>query len=507
MLAAVRCWLTCSRLLLTAAAILRLPACSRRGVARAQPGGAAEERAHAAVRALPAAVWAPKCEAGASLAGGLAAGAAGAVAGFERRMPLPLWHALPVVAGPAWALLPAHHRTHRHPACLPAALHTPSALQADGTANMLMLNDVAEALGVPRRRLYDVINVFESIEVSWRLFDHTHALIDGLAGWLVVGGWSSGLLPAAAPLQRWAVGPPALTSQPKPCALPRIAPQAHARVLPGLTAVLYRLPSRPVPPQVMRRVGKLMYEWVGFEHLPGLLEQLAQDESNGGCLGGPAGGPYSPLAAAGASWLAHTDRSGPACCALARASLGPRLPQPPLPLDLSPTRAGVPVEDRIRRAPTLIIVNEQGEEIGSGKGNSHSLWVLSRRLVRMLLKQQGPIALTAAAAVLVGPGGVADPSKHRSQTQVRGQVAAAGCGCGWEGRQAGRCIGAAERRGGAAPAWHRARPSTCTHPLTGSPLPALCVHLPLPPLRSRWSGGCTTLAPFCARWACWSAST
>jgi hypothetical protein len=91
-----------------------------------------------------------------------------------------------------------------------------------------------------------------------------------------------------------------------------------------------------------------------------------------------------------------------------------------------PPPAGVPVEDRIRRAPTLIIVNEQGEEIGSGKGNSHSLWVLSRRLVRMLLKQQGPIALTAAAAVLVGPGGVADPSKHRSQTQVRAAALAWG---------------------------------------------------------------------------------
>lgn len=64
----------------------------------------------------------------------------------------------------------------------------------------------------------------------------------------------------------------------------------------------------------------------------------------------------------------------------------------------------------------------QGEEIGSGKGNSHSLWVLSRRLVRMLLKQSGPIALTAAAAVLVGPGGVSDPSKHRSQTQVGGML-------------------------------------------------------------------------------------
>ena len=36
----------------------------------------------------------------------------------------------------------------------------------------------------------------------------------------------------------------------------------------------------------MRRVGKLMYEWVGFDHLPTLLEQLAQDETNGGCGGG-----------------------------------------------------------------------------------------------------------------------------------------------------------------------------------------------------------------------------
>lgn len=31
----------------------------------------------------------------------------------------------------------------------------------------------------------------------------------------------------------------------------------------------------------MRRVGKLMYEWMGFDHLPGLLEQLAQEEESG----------------------------------------------------------------------------------------------------------------------------------------------------------------------------------------------------------------------------------
>lgn len=39
-------------------------------------------------------------------------------------------------------------------------------LQPDGSPTLLMLNDVAEVLGVPRRRLYDVINVFESIEVG-----------------------------------------------------------------------------------------------------------------------------------------------------------------------------------------------------------------------------------------------------------------------------------------------------------------------------------------------------
>lgn len=180
-------------------------------------------------------------------------------------------------------------------------MHQFGHLQPDGSPTQLMLNDVAEALGVARRRLYDVINVFESINV-------------------------------------------------------------------------------------MQRVGKLTYEFCGYDHLPALLEKLNNEEE-----------------------------------------------------------AGVPVEDRIRRAPAVNAANtaapttdEPQPEVqteappqppqpqpqmpsGGGQGNrstSHSLWVLSRRLVRMLLKSHGPIALTAAAAVLVGPAGVTDPSEHRSQTQI-----------------------------------------------------------------------------------------
>lgn len=177
----------------------------------------------------------------------------------------------------------------------------------------------------------------------------------------------------------------------------------------------------------MRRVGKLMYEWVGFDHLPGLLEQLAQDEANG-ALGWVVGlcrfsQVYSTHRWRAAAQCGPAGAGGPGqgqrlgwCLTPAKGGVNHTHPPPSSP---PPLHTGVQVEDRIRRAPTVIIVNEQGEEVGSGKGNSHSLWVLSRRLVRMLLKQEGPIALTAAASVLVGPGGVSDPSKHRSQTQVR----------------------------------------------------------------------------------------
>ena len=102
--------------------------------------------------------------------------------------------------------------------------------------------------------------------------------------------------------------------------------------------------------------------------------------ARGGGAGWPAAG---GCALQGRAWQAAAP---PLALPATRAG---RPPVRPLTPRIPPACAGVPVEDRIRRAPTLIIVNEQGEEIGSGKGNSHSLWVLSRRLVRMLLKQQG----------------------------------------------------------------------------------------------------------------------
>lgn len=130
--------------------------------------------------------------------------------------------------------------------------------QADGSPNQLMLNDVAEALGVPRRRLYDVINVFESIEVS-----------RGGIGQGADGGVWGGELERGAHKQ----------CQPSAFACPSVE-RARRRCCPPLDAP----PCPPLTWQVMRRVGKLMYEWVGFSHLPTLLEQLAEDEANGESL-------------------------------------------------------------------------------------------------------------------------------------------------------------------------------------------------------------------------------
>ena len=200
-------------------------------------------------------------------------------------------------------------------------------LQPDGSPTLLMLNDVAEALGVPRRRLYDVINVFESIEV-------------------------------------------------------------------------------------MKRVGKLMYEFCGYDHLPALLHQLASDEESGVPVEDRVRrAPTAATTSASAQQQQNNAAAAAAAAAVAAATAAAAAQVPAAAAASDPTTAAAAVASAAPAATTA-------EEPPSGRSTSHSLWVLSRRLVRMLLKNEGPIALTAAAAELVGPSGVSDPSQHRSQTQI-----------------------------------------------------------------------------------------
>jgi hypothetical protein len=190
-------------------------------------------------------------------------------------------------------------------------------LQEDGTPALLMLNDVAEALGVPRRRLYDVINVFEAIEV-------------------------------------------------------------------------------------MRRVGKLMYEFCGYDHLPTLLEQLYSDEINGRPVEDRVRRAPAPATTA----AANAQVAAAAAAAAAVVAEGG--------------------DEAAAAAAAAAAAVEQGNQDGDqqpprgqpGRSSSHSLWVLSRRLVRMILRSDVAVSLTGAAAELVGPGGVPDPTQNRTQTQI-----------------------------------------------------------------------------------------
>lgn len=82
-------------------------------------------------------------------------------------------------------------------------------LGPDGLPRVLLLNDVAASLDVPRRRLYDVINVFEAIEAMRRVgkltyefvgFSHLPSLLTKLLEEELKGGldwclWKAGWTP------------------------------------------------------------------------------------------------------------------------------------------------------------------------------------------------------------------------------------------------------------------------------------------------------------------------
>ncbi|KAK9807594.1 hypothetical protein WJX72_003635 [[Myrmecia] bisecta] len=166
----------------------------------------------------------------------------------------------------------------------------------NGASTPILLNDVAGDLGVPRRRLYDIINVMEAVEI-------------------------------------------------------------------------------------VHRIGKLAYEWRGTAHLPALLEQLLQDEEQ-----------------------------------------------------------GRPVEDRVRKsgqhakqaataAQHAAATLQNQASIGSqeeGRQTSNSLWVLSRKFVRLLLANPGPVPLTEAAALLAGHDS-GDPRRQQMLITIERRLIDIGC--------------------------------------------------------------------------------
>lgn len=118
---------------------------------------------------------------------------------------------------------------------------------------------------------------------------------------------------------------------------------------------------------VMRRVGKLQYEFCGYDHFPAFFTQLHIEE-----------------------------------------------------------KANAPVEDRSKRAPNPTLEAPSSSPsahaaVKQQRSNTHSLFVLSKKLVRMLIVSQDPISLSQIASLLVGEGSPkateAVPST-RSQKQI-----------------------------------------------------------------------------------------
>lgn len=148
-------------------------------------------------------------------------------------------------------------------------------LGARGEPQAIMLKDAVAELGVSRRRLYDIINVLEAVEI-------------------------------------------------------------------------------------VRRTGKLTYEWRGLGHLPALLRRLVQEEGS-----------------------------------------------------------GVPVEERVKRTPGIGAASGAQDTGGDSKEEAgrtqHTLWALSRKFVRVLLTRQGPLPLTEVAVLLMDDGVT---EQRKSQTQI-----------------------------------------------------------------------------------------
>ena len=178
-------------------------------------------------------------------------------------------------------------------------------LSPSGGPTRMRLNDIVEALGVPRRRMYDVINVLESLEV-------------------------------------------------------------------------------------MRRIGRLEYEFRGYDHLPDFLSLLMDEKDVVGWT--ETGSAKSPKCGVAASNAVGSGASG-------RARRGSDLEK-----KSAAKNGDMPAEE-------YVLVEKEV--------SSTSLWFLTRQLIRILLRKSEPVSLVSAATEFVETHKSVKPvSNSRSQTQI-----------------------------------------------------------------------------------------
>ena len=135
---------------------------------------------------------------------------------------------------------------------------------AAGTSSLILLNEAAIELSVPRRRLYDIINVLEAVEVMSDLVLRfvLHGMASCIISCLLICKYLSGGRSATTYSSvRF------ILSEPEAALWGAMKEVGISTPLTAFSAV-----------QIVSRTGKLAYEWRGLNHLPELLDRLVADQ-------------------------------------------------------------------------------------------------------------------------------------------------------------------------------------------------------------------------------------